>query len=374
MLLLSLQDKRAYPSKYVPVAQMLTANLWFGQDWRSRETKPRWVRYSRDRAAYNQSHSNPYNLGFRPVIRSIDALVEAGYLEHKDGYYSPWAKGGEQSCFRATPQLLELLPRNLKDPTCKKPERFVRMNMKQKQQRVNTTFIDNEQTLLWEKELTQYNDLLGGYELNHSTYNIPKKAYLERVFAGDFQTGGRYYSWAFQNIPRDIRSGLLINGANTTELDFVCHHPRLLYFWEGIDYREDAYKIPGYESNRKAIKYASLIAINAKTKVKAEIALKSALWDKEIVSSVPAKELIQAFRNHHPTIAKYICSGIGTKLQFADSELVRLVLNKLAPQNILALPLHDSFICQDEHKDQVWQAMQEAYKEYTGYEAMIEEK
>ena len=72
---------------------------------------------------------------------------------------------------------------------------------------------------------------------------------------------------------------------------------------------------------------------------------------------ITAAKIITAFKDKHKAISEYFGSGYGVKLQFLDSQIAEAVLLHLASQGILALPIHDSFIVQREHKNALEAAM-----------------
>ena len=59
--------------------------------------------------------------------------------------------------------------------------------------------------------------------------------FLHRVFNDpDLQTGGRFYGGWWQNIPREYRQHLAVNGKRMVELDYSNQHPSILYAQAGV--------------------------------------------------------------------------------------------------------------------------------------------
>ncbi|MEA1946320.1 MAG: hypothetical protein U9N83_03335, partial [Thermodesulfobacteriota bacterium] len=89
--------------------------------------------------------------------------------------------------------------------------------------------------------------------------------YLHRVFSRkSFNFGGRTYGALHQNLPKQMRPHIYINGEKTTEVDYSGFHIRMLYHMEGIEYTDDPYLVCGGPDLRKTYKAVGLIAINAK--------------------------------------------------------------------------------------------------------------
>ena len=75
----------------------------------------------------------------------------------------------------------------------------------------------------------------------------------------------------------------------------------------------------------------------------------------------PLKDLL--FKNN---------DNIGCKLQYLDSRIMRAILLRLQSKNIVALPVHDSVICQRKHALYVKNIMKEEYKRIMGYSIEVE--
>jgi hypothetical protein len=56
---------------------------------------------------------------------------------------------------------------------------------------------------------------------------ISHKVY--RLFNNSFSQGGRHYGLWIQNIPKNRRAEIILNGEATVEKDYTNLHPRLLY-------------------------------------------------------------------------------------------------------------------------------------------------
>lgn len=75
------------------------------------------------------------------------------------------------------------------------------------------------------------------------------------------------------------------------------------------------------------------------------------------------KELIEKVKHFHAPISKYFASGIGIKLQNMDAKIAMNVIDYFAQKNVPCLPIHDSFIIEKYHQDELKNIMQKSFFE-----------
>jgi uncharacterized lipoprotein YehR (DUF1307 family) len=186
---------------------------------------------------------------------------------------------------------------------------------------------------------------------------------LVRVFNNNsFEDGGRFYRGWWQEIPKEFRKHITIDGKQTVEIDYSAMHFRILYAEEGINIgNDDPYIVEGYEDQRKLIKIALNIILNAGTK---DTAINAIYFNnKPAISKKTAKYIYKALEDKHPNIKKYFGSGRGIKLQFKDSQIAEQVMLNLARSNIVCLPVHDSFIVRMSNQIELHEAMDKVFKD-----------
>ena len=248
--------------------------------------------------------------------------------------------------------------------------------------------------------------------LNHTptlegSYLIP---WTKRVFNETLDYGGRFYG-SFQQLSKQQRSKILIDGFSTVEPDYSGYHINLLYTWqdEQLDLEEDAYAIKGF--SRDLVKAVMLPLLNCEklsnlagqiTKSsKPEMKLYYERWQRKqavyaqrvslglrskqpkkkgylkgFIEGIPegtnGKEVIEAIKKKHPRIARLFgTKDIGVKLQKQDSEIMAAVLCKLAVQGIPALPIHDSLRVKTINELQVVEIMKSEYERITGFKINV---
>lgn len=189
---------------------------------------------------------------------------------------------------------------------------------------------------------------------------------LHRVFNnGSFDEGGRFYGGWWQYIPKKYRPLITINNIAVVELDYSAMQPAMLYAMAGLQApADDAYEIEGIDlSYRKLIKRIFLQLINTLPNQNMRAPLireRPAGWDWQ--------RLKDALMSKHEPISRFFRSGIGVKLQRIDSDIAEKVMLKMKDRNVLALPIHDSFITYAGQEAVLRTEMSRAYQERMGSE------
>jgi hypothetical protein len=201
------------------------------------------------------------------------------------------------------------------------------------------------------------------------------KESLHRVFnRGSFDCNGRAYGALHQQLPKDLRPFVYIDGRPTLEIDFSAYHILMLYHLQSIDYPEDPYTACGGPEMRKAFKIASLIGINAPSIRKAYWAIWAKFEEENIplpMVKKPLKYLIETFKTKHQPIANSICSDAGIELQNIDSHIMNSILMRLMGMGILGLSVYDSVIVATEFGETAKTVMIEEYQKVFGFRPRI---
>ena len=73
----------------------------------------------------------------------------------------------------------------------------------------------------------------------------------------------------------------------------------------------------------------------------------------------------------HKKIEKYFNTGIGVKLQYRDSKIAERILKHFTRKKIVCLCIHDSFIVQEQFKDELIEVMRREYKKEIGFDCEL---
>mgnify|MGYP006875060660 CR=1 FL=1 len=225
---------------------------------------------------------------------------------------------------------------------------------------------------------------------NHVEYTVPEMAleYQRKFCRGSWDCGGRFYA-DVQNVPSDWRKHMRIGGEPVVELDYDNLHIAMLYAEEGKRLSGDAYDITSEfdlgeemdeviglreeeiqfyrQRQRKVVKRALNVLINAENYQSAYEALKHHGWTEEIgapLANDVFKPLVGALRKKHRAIDDHFHSDAGIRLQRKDSDLAYEVMTETG-----AIGIHDGFVIEASREKELRDAMKRAFaEEYGGYD------
>jgi hypothetical protein len=374
----------------------------------------RVISYPRDRSKYSDKksiYSSKFDLSFRYSVEGgkdgkgvINFLERQGYIE-TFGFQHDRSKQGKsyQSRMRATEKLLDLIESKhsvseemlevdtSKDETvivkglkpkpfwvmvvdadgkkkrkkiqrprkvCKTPDTPKVREMRENLKVINELMDKAEITLdISEEELKELNArMLGDPDPYKQAIDFSRKR-LYRVFLDRrLDRGGRFFGPWYQNIFKEYRPGIMIDGAPTLELDYSSLHPNLLYYFaEENPPKGDLYELDGYsEGSRKFLKAVFLRMINSKSPTDAKGSIREDAFYKNKIS-IPAEfgnlensdldPVIDKFMEKHKPLKDFIfkVKDLGSFLQYVDSKIAERVLLYFALKGIPVLPIHDSF-------------------------------
>ena len=214
---------------------------------------------------------------------------------------------------------------------------------------------------------------------NERTLRMDQRS-LYRVFNDPtLTTGGRFYGGWWQNIPREYRHHLAVNGKKMIELDYSNQHPSILYSQEGVVRPSDCYSNiikPTHLPNdvnqtelRNTIKAAFNAMLNSPKPLRqAPAGIKPSKF------GLKWADLSNAISTFHEPIAHHFYTGVGLKLQRLDSDIAERILVHFAKQGVAILPLHDSFLMHEGYETWLEPIMKSAFKEVVGAPAIIDSK
>jgi hypothetical protein len=208
---------------------------------------------------------------------------------------------------------------------------------------------------------------------------------LKKIYNyGSFELGGRNYmvgSDANKAMKRANRLKITINGEPCVELDYKSMFPSMIADMNGITFPPNfdpyAIEIDGCDSEmlRDLAKLACLMLLNTDNMKAAQYALAGALAEEEWVERIKeAKEegLWPEGRIVHTIVEKLIerngylmheCdSSNSLKYMNYESEINDIVLESLLMEDVIVIPLHDSFIVPVSAESKARHHMERAYK------------
>lgn len=191
----------------------------------------------------------------------------------------------------------------------------------------------------------------------------PAKVYLTRIFKGTWERGGRLYGGSWQNLPQEARLGLTINGEGVVELDYRAIQPSMLYAQKGLPLDFDPYTVPGFDIPREVgkVQFNRLVNNSGKAPVKGGLVF-DAETQKSFIDKDEFHRYIDSMKHMHEAISDSFYSDTSLKIQFIDSSLALSVINKCLDDDIVCLPVHDSFIVPIRHHDKLREIMSSEYE------------
>jgi hypothetical protein len=213
---------------------------------------------------------------------------------------------------------------------------------------------------------------------------------LYRVFnRGSFDFGGRFYGGrhiSLKNRPGEQRRWIVIDRQATWELDYVAFQLRLLYHLRGIhvnptaDLYLSSSSSPEEKQKRGIVKSIAFRLINSKPSARKQIAYRIRTDagvntnDPIVYDRADIQELVDEFERRHVKIKEDFFSDQGIRLMRLESRITEDVLRDLLAKQIICLPIHDSYIVQRQHSDELHRAMVEYYKRHVNdFEPVIRE-
>ena len=350
---------------------------------------------------YSSSRYNSNNIGYKVLIRLVDSLSKLGYIEYHRGHFDTFTASGHRSRIKTKTKLIKHFESSMISTAMitmdNNEETIILRKAKDKSSKSKkkelADYIDTDETNKMRSNLEEINALLERtwidieipddehIKLNEKMDKEPDKSpidftrrKLKRIFNNSsFEDGGRYYQVWWQEISSSYRKYITIDCRRTEELDFAGIHLRMLYAIEGIELgSEDIHLIDGFGIEyRSQVKRAIYIIINAETRDKAIYAIQRKLT---LPKNKTAQDLFNQLTLKHPKIAKYFATGEGVKLQYIDSQIAEKVMLRLAKDNIVALPMHDSFIVRMSHINDLKKEMNKAYKEIVKTGTILDKK
>jgi REP element-mobilizing transposase RayT len=162
---------------------------------------------------------------------------------------------------------------------------------------------------------------------------------------------GRVYS-RFQNMPKELRAQMRIDGKETVELDYKSNHLMMLIAMLGQPLPDDPYLAIASKSasSRDQVKTFITASLGADSEVKAFNSLKRKRFNKELFNKI--KVATTSLYEGLP-----LFKGVGVMLQSLEGQIALDIMDAGANEGIVVLPVHDSYITTVDNEDWLWDQM-----------------
>lgn len=172
----------------------------------------------------------------------------------------------------------------------------------------------------------------------------------------------------------DWRSRITINNEPTVEVDFKGLHVALLYAEAGLPKEHDPYDLQGEmldlygDALRPMVKRLALTAINAKGRNSAYSAFRQGFATGDPAKKMTNDELdglLEAFLHRNPPLREAVFSDQGIRLMHDDSQITSWILGSFTRRGVPVLSIHDSYIIDHWHVDELRDMMAMASRAVT---------
>lgn len=197
-----------------------------------------------------------------------------------------------------------------------------------------------------------------------------QKGPIRVIYKDNPVSGGRVYT-RFQNMPKEHRRDMLIDGKEVIELDYKSNHLAMIVAMVGLPMPEDPYQEIANQASqtRDMVKKFVTASLGASSEEKAFGALKKHRFNRVLFNKIR-----DALWDIFPGIPLF--GGFGTMLQSLEGQIALDIMYAGAEQGIVVLPVHDSFITKSEDKEWLWDQMKCQWSKHLliGAVTNIEEK
>lgn len=329
-------------------------------------------------------------------IDAADALVESGWLSIDLGDRGRKRDHQRQTRYIPRPRLLHLLADitspcvQLQDDLIilkeKRAKRNVRVPIPENLNAKTRKYLDDRRE--W---ISRINYVNGRHEIRYqpvdrdtgiqSKRRIHILTGLRAIYSVSFNQGGRLYG-RHQNLTDTERETISIDGKPTVEVDYSCLQAAILYASSGAELAFDAYLGHIYgKLAREAFKTGFSVLVNTnnqhaarrawvnewKRRCRRKNSREKKRHAKRVLRALDKRQLefediMRELQRRHSRIRSHFWTCCGLKLQNKDVELVYSVCLHFCKKGIPILPIHDSFIVQEEHQAELEQVMVSAFQ------------
>lgn len=179
----------------------------------------------------------------------------------------------------------------------------------------------------------------------------PQRGPIRVMYKKNPVYSGRVYT-RFQNMPKEMRAQMRIDGKATVELDYKSNHLMMLIAMLKQPLPDDPYLEIAAKSacSRDQIKAFITASLGADSELKAFNSLKRKKFNKELFNkiTVVTTRLYEGLP---------LFKGVGVMLQSLEGQIALDIMDAGANEGIVVLPVHDSYIATVDNEDWLWDQM-----------------
>ena len=342
----------------------LLANLYLGYQRNNR----RLIRISQHNGKAVPPRYNPSGVATKSLKKIKNALLANEYVfffrgNHARGKTSRQSKSPK---IIADPRLIDFLEKecgwSLATIGYHNAAETIRMKSKRdvNKKRTFVSYGDTPDVKRQRKVLQRYNAFMAEQDIQIPTpLGIMRDVFMtRRTFTDEsWQLGGRLFGGGFQQLSKEDRKRITINGEPVVELDIKSCHATMAFAYVGIDWyaqsNQDLYsRLEEIGWPRDVVKKAFNIMMNAPSRSSAIGSLKdqqrkTGFLFNDGMTDVKgwSSHLVHSMEDAYPEMEDVFYAELGNHFMNKEGNICMAVAELVVREQVPVLTIHDSFIC-----------------------------
>ena len=342
----------------------LLANLYLGYQRNNR----RLIRISQHNGKAVPPRYNPSGVATKSLRKIKDALLTNEYVFFFPGYNArgKTSRKSKSPKIIADPRLIEFLEKkcgwSLATISHHNAAETIRMKSKRdaNKKRTFVSYDDTPDVKRQRQVLQRYNAFMAEQDIQIPTpFGFMRDVFItRRTFTDEsWQLGGRLFGGGFQQLSKEDRKRITINGEPVVELDIKSCHATMAFAHVGIDWyaqsNQDLYSRLEEEGwPRDVVKKAFNIMMNAPSRSSAVGSLK----DQQIKTGFLfndgmtdfkgwSSHLVRSIEDAYPELKDVFYAELGNHFMNKEGNICMAIAEWAVREQVPVLTIHDSFIC-----------------------------
>ena len=332
---------------------------------------------------------NPSSVTTKSLVRLKDALLAKEYVYFFKGHHArgKTSRQSKSPKIVADSSLIDFLEKecgwSLSTICYHTKAETIRMRSKKDTNKKRTLipYNDTPNVKAQRQVLKQYNAFMAEQDIQIPTPDgFMRDVFItRRTFTDEsWQLGGRLFGGGFQQLSKEDRKRITINGETVVELDIKSCHATMAFAHVGIDWyahsNQDLYsRLEKNNWPRDVVKKAFNIMMNASNRSSAI----GSLLDQQRKSGflmdsgmVPFKkwstDLVQSIYVAYPELESVFFAELGNHFMNKEGNICMAITEWALKKDMPILTIHDSFICASQYKQNLEKITRLCFSEATG--------
>ena len=342
----------------------LLANLYLGYQRNHRHL----IGISQHHGKAIPERYNPSRVTAKSLVRLKDALLANDYVFFFPGHHARGKTTHKSHLAKivADPSLIEFLEKkcgwSLATIRYHKKAETIRMRSKRDANKKRTfiPYDDTPDVKAQRKVLQRYNAFMAEQDIQIPTsVGFMRDVFLtRRTFTDEsWQLGGRLFGGGFQQLSKEERKRITINGEPVVELDIKSCHATMAFAHVGIDWyaqsNQDLYsRLEEDGWPRDVVKQAFNIMMNAPRRSSAIFALNDQqrktgfLFDNGMTPFKGwSSDLVSSIKDAYPELEDVFYAELGNQFMNKEGNICMAVAEWAVDKKVPVLTIHDGFVC-----------------------------